>query len=130
MKAYNRYSYSHEDLSKTIHLDEGLIAAQDYRVTNAGKMIKPAKAEMIRTSSKVNFVSNASMKLSKTSSQSYSDLSQSGHEYKSPSKITDMNHDYNRNQNGNVPQKSVKKYPAPPPPPPPPMPSISYKGIS
>ena len=130
LKAYNRYSYSHEDLSKTVHIDEGLIAAQDYRVTNAGKMIKPAKADMIKTSSKVNFVSNASMKLSKASSQSYSDLSQSNYEYKSSQRTLDIKQDHNRTQSSNIPQKSIKKYPAPPPPPPPPMPSISHKGIS
>ena len=137
LKAKNRYSYSHEDLSKTTPLDEGFIAAQDYRASNAGRMAKPVEADLVKPVLKGGhqhqFVSNASLKLSKVSSQSFSDISQSSNrEHNKPTKHppgTKVEANKFVTSNGNIPHKSVKKHPAPPPPPPPPLPTI-YKGIT
>ena len=137
LKANHRYSYSQEDLSRRL-LDEGSIAAQDYRASNAGKNCKTkVQHESFRNSSKgggspqEHFISNASLKLSKASSQSYTDISQSSKDEIGSNKTKDTRRSpKNVNmENVVVPQKP-KKYPAPPPPPPPPLPSLAFKGIS
>ena len=137
LKANHRYSYSQEDLSRRL-LDEGSIAAKDYRASNAGKNCKPkVQHESFRESSKgggspqEHFISNASLKLSKASSQSYTDISQSNKDKLGSNKTKDTRRLPNNvnMENVVVPQKP-KKYPAPPPPPPPPLPSLAFKGIS
>ena len=137
LKANHRYSYSQEDLSRRL-LDEGSIAAKDYRASNAGKNCKPkVQHESFRESSKgggspqEHFISNASLKLSKASSQSYTDISQSSKDELGSNKTKDTRRLPNNvnMENVVVPQKP-KKYPAPPPPPPPPLPSLAFKGIS
>ena len=139
LKAHHRYSYSQEDLSRrSSQFDEGSIAAQDYRASNAGQNYKPkVQHESFRNSSKgggspqEHFISNASLKLSKASSQSYTDISQSSKDEIGSNKTKDTRRSPNNVnlENVVVPQKP-KKYPAPPPPPPPPLPSLAFKGIS
>ena len=137
LKSSNRHSYSHEDLSITAHIDEGLIAAQDYRASHAGKHTK-AQDKVSKNLTKAiqqphqHFTSKASLNLSKASSQSFSDIFQSTKEFDRTLRSNDKKLDSkkgNSSANINVPQKSLKKHPAPPPPPPPPLPSTSYKGI-
>ena len=129
-------SYSTEDLSTSFHHDEGLIAAQDYRIANAGGMNGQAQVKILNTLSKAGiqkqFVTNASLKLSKSSSRSYSDISTNSIEHTNDTRKNGIKLQSTKpnTANGHMLQKSMKKHPAPPPPPPPPVPISTYKGIT